>query len=159
MSNNRRNFLKASAGTLLLMTNLDSSFAATQVQPRLPKQQLLILATNWGFDGSLDAYCVRAKQDGYDGIELWWPMDQKKQQELFKTLDHYQLEVGFLCAGQQSNFDEHFDVFKKMIDAAATKHHQKAVVHQLSFRPRLFHFRAERVVHPTHKRPVEKDRR
>jgi sugar phosphate isomerase/epimerase len=81
--------------------------------------ELKILATNWGFPGSLDAYCAEVKKEGFDGIEIWWPMDKNVQGELFATLKKYQLEVGFLCAGSDSNYQKHFDQFVKMIDEAA----------------------------------------
>src|ERR1044072_3437942 len=87
--------------------------------------QLKILATNWGFEGTLDTYLAKVKNDGYDGIEIWWPTEQKDQDELFSLLKKYELEVGFLTGSQQSNYNEHFDTFKRMIDAAATNKIQK----------------------------------
>lgn len=86
---------------------------------------LKVLATNWGFEGSMDEYCEKVKKEGYDGIEIWWPMEKKGQDELFAALKKYSLEVGFLCAGYESDFNKHFDHFKKMIDAAATNTVQK----------------------------------
>ena len=38
--------------------------------------ELKILATNWGFDGRIDAYCEKVKKE-YDGIEIWWPMEKQ----------------------------------------------------------------------------------
>ena len=81
---------------------------------------LKILATNWGFTGTLNDYCSKVKSEGYDGIEIWWPMEQKGQDELFAALKKYGLEVGFLVGGSESNFQQHLDHFKRMIDAAAT---------------------------------------
>jgi sugar phosphate isomerase/epimerase len=82
--------------------------------------ELKIMGTNWGFDGTTDAFCAKAKKEGYDGIEMWWPMDKKTQDELFNALRKHGLEIGFLCGGSQNNPAEHLDHFKKMIDAAAT---------------------------------------
>lgn len=79
-----------------------------------------VLATNWGFNGSLDDYCAAVKKEGYDGIEIWWPLEQKGQDELFAALKKYALEVGFLCGVGQSNFAAHAEAFKKMTNAAAT---------------------------------------
>ena len=87
--------------------------------------QLKIFATNWGFQGTLDEYCNLVKKEGYDGIEIWWPLEQKDQDELFTTLKKYQLEVGFLCGAGQSEYKEHIESFKKMIDAAATNKVQR----------------------------------
>jgi sugar phosphate isomerase/epimerase len=82
--------------------------------------QLKILATNWGFDGTLRDYITRVKQEGYDGIEIWWPMDERELTELAGLLNAHDLEAGFLCGAQDVNYTEHFNFFKKMVDAAAT---------------------------------------
>ena len=87
--------------------------------------ELKILATDWGFNGSLDTYCEKVKKEGYDGIEIWWPMEKKGQDELFAALKKHQLEVGFLCGASQSNWQQHLQSFKTMIDAAANTTVQK----------------------------------
>ena len=51
------------------------------------KFDLKLMATNWGYNGTLDAYCGHAKKEGYDGIEIWWPMEKKDQDELDATDD------------------------------------------------------------------------
>jgi len=81
--------------------------------------ELKILATNWGFAGTVDEYCSRVKHDGYDGIEIWWPLEKKDQDALFAALKKNNLEVGFLTAGHESNYDQHFNTFKNMVNAAA----------------------------------------
>jgi len=96
-----------------------NTFAKQQSTNMGTNFQLKVLATNWGFDGTMDQYCAKVKQEGYDGIEIWWPTEQKGQDELFSALKKYNLEVGFLTAGYQSKFDEHFATFKNMIEAAA----------------------------------------
>lgn len=123
MSQDRRTFIRTSAAatTALWLSSLD--VVASTNPPIMTDNknfQLKILATNWGFQGSLNAYCAKVKQEGYDGIEIWWPMEQKGQQELFALLKKYALEVGFLCGASQSDYKEHYDHFKKMIDAAAS---------------------------------------
>jgi len=67
------------------------------------------------------------KKEGYDGIEIWWPAENKKD-ELFAALKKHQLEVGFLCGGWQSDPKEHLDYYKKMVDAAA-KESGRVVAH------------------------------
>lgn len=57
--------------------------------------KLKILATNWGLTASVDAFCEKAKAEGYDGIEMWWQGDKQKQDELFSALKKHQLDVGF----------------------------------------------------------------
>ena len=127
MQYKRRTFIKttAAATTALFLSSLDT-LAADRPAFTLNKNfDLKILATNWGFQGSLDTYCAQVKKEGYDAIEIWWPMEKKDQDELFAALKKYGLEVGFLCGASQSNWREHLDHFKKMIDAAATNKVQK----------------------------------
>src|SRR5678809_1752093 len=73
--------------------------------------ELKIMATNWGFDGTTDAFCAKVKKEGYDGIEIWWPADNKKD-ELFAALKAHGLEVGFLCGGFQNDPKEHLEYYK-----------------------------------------------
>jgi len=83
------------------------------------------MATNWGYPGSLDEYCGRVKKEGYDGIEIWWPLQKSAQDELFAALRQHGLEVGFLCAGSDADYHKHFDQFTEMIGAAATQQIQR----------------------------------
>lgn len=82
--------------------------------------QLKVLATNWGFEGTLRDYITKVKQEGYDGIEIWWPMEERELTELAGLLNANDLEAGFLCGAQDINYTEHFNFFKKMVEAAAT---------------------------------------
>lgn len=123
----RRNFINnaTAATTGLMLASLDG-FASPQRSDHLHANfQLKIFATSWGFNGTTDAYCAKVKKEGYDGIETWWPMKKEEQDEMFAALKKYNLEVGFLTAGSESNFDQHFSSFKNMINAAATNKIQK----------------------------------
>ncbi|HCL82740.1 MAG TPA: xylose isomerase [Chitinophagaceae bacterium] len=118
----RRNFLQASgsATTALLLSSLEAIASANPPKSNMNNNfKLRLLATNWGFEGTLDAYCAKVKKEGYDGIEIWWPMEKKDQDTLFTALKKHELEVGFLCAGSDSNYQKHFDQFVQMVDAAA----------------------------------------
>ncbi len=124
MRQDRRKFIKISAAgsAALLLSSLDSlalpNRPASSVLNR--NYDLKILATSWGFQGTMDAFCAKAKMEGYDGIELWWPTDNKKvQDEIFTALKAHDLEIGFLCGGSQSNPQEHLEFYKRMIDSAA----------------------------------------
>lgn len=126
----RRTFVKttAMAGTAIFLRSLDAIAEQTSASMAQDKQpDVTILATNWGFEGTQDQFCASVKQEGYDGIEIWWPMAQKAQEELFAALKKYSLKVGFLCGAQQSNFREHYAYFEKMITAAATNATQKPI--------------------------------
>lgn len=86
---------------------------------------LQVLATNWGFNGSVDSFCEAARKEGYDGIEMWWPADAKAQGELFNALAKHGLAVGFLCGGSQADWKQHLATFTKAIDEAAHNKVQK----------------------------------
>jgi sugar phosphate isomerase/epimerase len=124
----RRKFIQASAGATTALAlgtlehlslnkkfskNMDGSFA------------LKILATNWGFGGTIDEYCSRVKRDGYDGIEIWWNFDDSVTDQVFSALKKYGLQVGFLCAGHEPRFQDNFASFTKMVHAAATNSRQR----------------------------------
>ncbi len=117
MKQTRRHFLAttAAAGT-------GAIFSAWQPQPfnfeLSTNFAITILATNWGFQGSYDDFCAKAKADGYDGIEVWLPNDAKQQKDLFNALEKYNLKFGLLAGGGASDFKAHFEQFKKNVAAA-----------------------------------------
>ena len=129
MQQDRREFIKTSAaGSAALLLSSMESFANQPLPiPETNKNYALkILATSWGFQGTMDDFCAKVKKEGYDGIELWWPTNNKKaQDDLFAALKKYNLEIGFLCGGSQSNPQEHLAFYKKMIDAAARQNIQR----------------------------------
>jgi sugar phosphate isomerase/epimerase len=118
---NRRNFLKTvgTAATAVQRSPMEAAAFILPIKNMNNNFKLKLLCTNWGFNGTLDAYCAKVKKEGYDGIEIWWPLEKKDQDELFSLLKKHELEVGFLCAGSDSNYQKHFDQFVRMIDAAA----------------------------------------
>ena len=154
---NRRNFLglTTAAGPALLLPGLDV-FENTKPAMMNKNYALKILATNWGFEGSTDAFCAAAKKEGYDGIEIWWPVDVKEQQVLFTALKKYDLSVGFLCGGGQADFRAHLEYFKKSINEAATNTHQKPLYINCHSGRDHFNFEQNRLFmdasHETHQR-------
>ncbi|PWT70516.1 MAG: xylose isomerase [Bacteroidetes bacterium] len=124
----RRNFIEltTTSSTALLLSGL-TAFATKNkpAQTMNSNFELKIMATNWGFPGTVDEYCAKVKKDGYDGIEIWWPLEKKAQDELFGALKNNGLEVGFLTAGFEANYEKHFKQFTDMIDAAATQNRQR----------------------------------
>lgn len=129
MQQDRRKFIKASAaGSAALLLSSLESFSLSDKPPLTMNEsyKLKIMATSWGFQGTTDAFCAKVKKEGYDGVELWWPSDNKKlQDEIFAALKSHDLEIGFLCGGSQSNPREHLDYYRKMVDAAARQDIQK----------------------------------
>jgi sugar phosphate isomerase/epimerase len=84
------------------------------------KLQLKVLATNWGFEGTLRDYITKVKQEGYDGIEIWWPMEERELTELVGLLNENDLEAGFLCGAQDINYTEQYNFYKKIVEAEAS---------------------------------------
>jgi len=124
----RREFLLTAATATSAMLLSASEVFSLPNGPSLPagkNYELQIMATNWGFDGSIDQFCAKAKKEGYDGVELWWPNDKNAQDEMFAALKKHGLSVGFLCGGSQPNPQEHLQSFQKMIDAAARQKIQR----------------------------------
>ncbi|WP_114789459.1 sugar phosphate isomerase/epimerase [Niabella yanshanensis] len=130
MKQNRRHFIRTSAAgsAALLLASLDSVAMINKPEHQPAKGfGIQIMATNWGIEGTMDSFCNKAKQAGYDGIELWWTDDKKEQDEIFNALKKYDLEIGFLCGGWQTDPAEHLAAFKKMIDDATGQSRKKPV--------------------------------
>lgn len=66
------------------------------------KKQLQFFQTDWGRTTSWDAFCEKTKASGYDGLETWFPSDEKSQLELKAALKKYDLKVGFLNGTNKS---------------------------------------------------------
>lgn len=107
------------------MTSLEQYIPEPSKFTANPDFRLIVLATNWGFNGSIGEYCAKVQKEGYDGIEIWWPLEKPAQDELFAALKKYNLEVGFLCGAYQKSYADHFVAFKEMVHAAATNKVQK----------------------------------
>jgi sugar phosphate isomerase/epimerase len=120
MNLNRRQFIttSAAASTGLLMSSLN-----TFSQPIMSESQsgysLLIFATNWGFSGSWDEFATKIKQAGYDGMEVWWPDDEKDRNELFAALTRHKLQCGFLVGSGEQDVQKHLSQFQQSLAAAA----------------------------------------
>lgn len=129
MKQDRREFIKTSAaGSAALLFSSIESFSSPVLSTEAMNKNydLKIMATSWGFQGTMDSFCAKVKKEGYDGIELWWPADNKKaQDEIFAALKAHDLEIGFLCGGSQSDPQVHLEFYKKMVDAAAKQNIQR----------------------------------
>jgi sugar phosphate isomerase/epimerase len=87
---------------LLLLTISLLTFTSHSQDKRLEFYQ-----TDWGRQISWDAFCEKTKAAGYDGLETWFPTDEKSQAELRAALQKHDLKVGFLNGTNKSvSFDE-----------------------------------------------------
>lgn len=143
MKQNRRNFLQltATAATGALLSSLETAAAAPLPFTKASKgYELKILATNWGFDGSMDSFCAKAKKEGYDGIENWWPGTEKEQQEMFDAVKKHGLDLAIIWGTDESNYSEHATAFKKTVDAFAKQTIQRPVYINLHSGKDYFNF-------------------
>jgi sugar phosphate isomerase/epimerase len=119
---NRRNFLTTASTTAAMLASPLASISETMKTPVAPGYQLIILATNWGFQGTHDEFCAKIKAAGYDGTELWWPSDENDRAKLFEALSKHSLKIGFLCGSGETDFQKHEAQFQNSIrNAAAAK--------------------------------------
>jgi len=128
---NRRNFIKttSSAGSLLLLSPL-AGLPQVVGENKIPAAggfKLLFLAPYWGFSGSYDQFCAASKKAGYDGVEVLWQDGDHFQKELFAALKQYNLEVGFLCRGDETDAAAQLKTFKKHVHDAITNAFQKPI--------------------------------
>ncbi len=108
----RREFISITGGTML------ASFAAPLKVKNEPGYQLLILATNWGFSGGWSEFCKKAKQTGYDGVEVWFQSEAKDRDELAKALQENSLRIGFVLGGSDKEYKKHFQQFRESVEGA-----------------------------------------
>jgi sugar phosphate isomerase/epimerase len=125
---NRRNFMNKT--TAIAGVGILSSTEKIVAQKSINFEptagfSLKIYATNWGFSGNMDAFCAASKKEGYDGIEVWWDATKTGQDELFAALKKYQLAVGFLVGGSESDAKVHLATFKKNLLEATSQTIQK----------------------------------
>lgn len=66
------------------------------------QKKLEFFQTDWGRQISWDAFCEKTKASGYDGLETWFPSDEKSQSELKAALEKHDLKVGFLNGTNKS---------------------------------------------------------
>lgn len=108
---NRREFMGRSAGGAVALTMAGPAVLS-------PQAEVLVLATDWGFEGDIYALCKKVRQAGYDGIEVWWSSDPVRKQQLREALKEYNLRVGFLCGGNGADFKAHLEQYKGAVEQA-----------------------------------------
>jgi sugar phosphate isomerase/epimerase len=126
MNQTRRNFLKntAVASAIPMITPFTELVANPTNVKAKAGFELLFMQTDWGFAGTTDEFCAATKKDGYDGIEVWWPGEDRAPQ-LFEAVKKHGLQIGFLSSGYQVNPKEHIATFKKNIEEICANKFQK----------------------------------
>lgn len=113
----RRNFLKLTTATsaALMMNPLEDLATPVDVKAA-PGFSLTIMATNWGFPGTWDEYCAKAKAAGYDGCEIWWPTEAKERTAMFEALTKHGLKFGFLWGSGEADFRKNQSQFEATLN-------------------------------------------
>jgi sugar phosphate isomerase/epimerase len=124
----RRHFISSSvalsASTLLDANNMEhlaevlNPFELPEAVTKVP---VMVLATNWGFPGTLEDFCKKAKEEGYVGFENWIPMDERQRSELLNTATKYGLSIGFLAGSGNPNFEEHLRDYEAQVRMAVAQ--------------------------------------
>ena len=120
MTKGRRTFIKnGMIGAASMMLPSFEFLPQTPPVVSQPGFSLKVMGTKWGNPDPIDLFCQKVKEEGYDGIEVWWPGEQKDQEALFEALKKNKLDIGFLCGGSQADYASHFASFKSALQAAA----------------------------------------
>jgi sugar phosphate isomerase/epimerase len=123
MTLSRRNFIKSSVGSGVALTLPDLGFSMEKKISIPAATSLKIMATNWGIDSSIEQFCAKAKETGYDGVELGWPAEAADQKRLLDSAKANQLDHAFLIGvWDTDDYAAHLKSFeKKLREAAAAK--------------------------------------
>jgi sugar phosphate isomerase/epimerase len=117
---NRRQFMATTTtlGAGIALSKLETFATPFGGNPPTENFSLLVLATNWGFEGSWEEFSSKVKAAGYDGVEVWFPGEEKSRAEFFDAMKKYNLQYGFLVAGSDKEPVKHFDQFKQALSIA-----------------------------------------
>lgn len=115
----RRKFI--GLNTALLFSSIEAFSNETKPKQIEPSAgfELMFMATNWGFEGTADEFCAKAKKEGYNGIEVWVPGDEKGRREFVDATQKHGLALGLLGGGGSKDPQKHLAEFKEGISAGA----------------------------------------
>jgi sugar phosphate isomerase/epimerase len=88
------------------------------------KMKVIVLNTNWGFQGTMSNFCQKTKEAGYDGIEVWLP-EEKGLKEFYEAVQKYELQFGFLIGSSSTIVAQHEAELNQSISAACNNNIQK----------------------------------
>lgn len=119
---NRRDFIKNTtlASSALALKQCDESEERSGIIKKPTKAVIEIYATNWGFQGTTEEFCEKAKDEGYDGIEVWAPRKEVDKDRLMNAVAKNGLKYGFLTGSSGSDFSKHLADFQEYVTLATT---------------------------------------
>ena len=107
------------SGTAAMINPLHAFHVPLNSPAPQPGFELLIFATNWGYNGTWDEFCARIKKDGFDGAEVWYPAEEKNRQEFLNAFQKHNLKYGLLFGGSDTDYQRHLQQFKSTLTTAA----------------------------------------
>lgn len=113
----RRDFIETSLGfsAAVMAGTLHAQSGAPATDG---KMKIKILATNWGDSDPIEAFCRKIKEQGYDGLELWYPTTAEARERLLKATREHELVFGLLTAGSAADFATHRQQFEANLKGA-----------------------------------------
>ena len=122
MNHNRRKFIQTTAAgsAALFLSSLETFALSAKPSFTMNKNfELLILATDWGYDGNYDSFFSKIKKDGYNGAEIGCPGDDKGRNELAAVAQKYGMALGILVGIGDTDPQKNLVIFKTTLTAAA----------------------------------------
>lgn len=94
-------------------------FLVFSFQTVFAQDEVLFFQTNWGFEGTWDAFFLKSKNSGYDGVEVWLPTNPSTQKEISEGLKKHNLKVIYLCGTNNAlPFDESLEAYREYLKRA-----------------------------------------
>lgn len=115
--NNRRKFIK-NTGLVIGVAPFLSYMESIPETALTSNVELEIYNTNWGFQGGMELFIQKSKDEGYDGIEVWVPADQKVREELLGLVEKYSMKLGLLAGNSGSTVEENMKNFMVAVENA-----------------------------------------
>lgn len=113
----RRTFLASSIGLGAAALNLAVGSPINLKEKK--REPVRILATKWGNKDSIEVFCQKIKEAGYDGLEEWLPTKEVDRNRLLQACEKHQLKLGLLVGSSDSDYHKHLDLFTKNLKDAA----------------------------------------
>ncbi|MBA4054666.1 MAG: hypothetical protein C0490_08145, partial [Marivirga sp.] len=118
---NRRDFIAAIgtiSGAATMATSLNTFAQPLEKIKIAAGFQMMIFATNWGYEGTWDQFCSKIKKLGYDGAEAWYPANEEQRKEFLTAFGKHNLKFGLLIGGSDRDHQKHIGQFKSSLDGA-----------------------------------------
>lgn len=112
MNSSRRKFIEKVSLASALLSALEATSENKIFSAAQPGFSLQVLATNWGFNGNWEAFADKAAQSGYDGVEVWAPLDSKSREEFLAAMSKYKMKFGLLIGGSDRDPGKHLEQFQ-----------------------------------------------